>query len=45
MALSNEFKTQGEWLFRWRGVLPLFFVIPLLLAMRNYEWPFRDYFD
>ena len=45
MALSDEFQSQGEWLFRWRGYLPLLFVVLLLLALRNYSWPFADYFD
>jgi protein-S-isoprenylcysteine O-methyltransferase Ste14 len=45
MALSDEFQKQGEWLFRWRGYLPLLFIILLSIALRNYEWPFPSYLD
>ena len=45
MTLSDEFEKQGEWMFRWRGYLPLLLIFPFLIAVRGYEWPFGSYFD
>jgi protein-S-isoprenylcysteine O-methyltransferase Ste14 len=35
MALREEFERTGNWLFRWRSYLPLFLILPMLLAMRQ----------
>lgn len=32
-------------MFRWRGYLPLFFIVLVLMALRRYEWPFSNYFE
>jgi protein-S-isoprenylcysteine O-methyltransferase Ste14 len=45
MALSDEFEQQGEWLFRRRGYLPLALVFLFVIALRKYEWPFRNYVE
>lgn len=45
MALRDEFERQGEWLFRWRGYLPLLFVVLLMITLRDYKWPFHNYFS
>jgi protein-S-isoprenylcysteine O-methyltransferase Ste14 len=39
MALDDEFRKQGEWLFRWRSFLPLIFVplVGLALTQLNVE--------
>jgi hypothetical protein len=39
MALDDEFRKQGEWLFRWRSFLPLILVplIGIALAQLNVE--------
>jgi protein-S-isoprenylcysteine O-methyltransferase Ste14 len=51
MALDDEFRRQGEWLFRWRSFLPIIFVplIGIALLQLNTEkfdkWEHRwDYF-
>ena len=45
MALSDEFEMQGAWLFRWRSYLPLFCLLLIGIALHDYRWPFRSYFD
>ena len=37
MALREEFRKQGEWLFRWRSYLPLIMIGIVLLGMRDFE--------
>ena len=39
MALDDEFRKQGEWLFRWRSFLPLILVplIGIALAQLNID--------
>ncbi len=39
MALQEEFEASGNWLFRWRGQLPLILVAICLAALRQYEYP------
>lgn len=39
MALREELKKQGDWLFRWRSYLPLILIIIVLLAMSYFEYP------
>ena len=39
MALREEFKKQGNWLFRWRSYLPLIMIIIVLLGMGYFEYP------
>jgi protein-S-isoprenylcysteine O-methyltransferase Ste14 len=43
MALKNEFEQQGEWLFRWRSYVPFVFVLPFIVALYGYQWPFKNY--
>ncbi len=43
MALRQELEKQGQWLFRWRGHLPILFIALLLVALRNYHWPFASH--
>lgn len=38
MPLREELERSGNWLFRWRGYLPLVAVGIVLLAMRDYEY-------
>ena len=33
MALREELRKQGNWLFRWRSYLPLIMIVIVLLAM------------
>lgn len=35
MALREEFETSGQWLFRWRGYLPVLIVVLILLGLRG----------
>ena len=39
MALREEFENTGNWLFRWRSYLPLAMLGLLLLALRDYDYP------
>jgi protein-S-isoprenylcysteine O-methyltransferase Ste14 len=39
MALREEFKKQGNWLFRWRSYLPLIMIIIVFLGMGHFEYP------
>ena len=39
MALREEFKKQGNWLFSWRSYLPLIMIIIVLLGMGYFEYP------
>jgi protein-S-isoprenylcysteine O-methyltransferase Ste14 len=44
MALLHELRTQGNWLFRYRGTLPILILIPALLVFANEVakgWPFE----
>lgn len=43
MALREQFEASGNWLFRWRSYLPLVFFVPLLVEMRNFNWPMQSY--
>ena len=38
MALREEFERTGNWLFRWRSYLPILLILPMLLAMRHFEY-------
>lgn len=40
MGLQREFEAQGQWLFRWRGVLPFLFTPMIALAVADMHWPF-----
>lgn len=42
MALREDFEQTGNRLFRYRSYLPLFLIIPILLAMREFEWPLQS---
>jgi len=37
MALREEFEASGQWLFRWRGYLPLLIIILILLGLPGYR--------
>jgi protein-S-isoprenylcysteine O-methyltransferase Ste14 len=39
MALAEEFKQQGEWLFRWRSYLPLVLVPLMVIAYAHMDTP------
>jgi protein-S-isoprenylcysteine O-methyltransferase Ste14 len=39
MALKEEFKQSGEWLFRWRSYLPLLLIVLFLLALASFRHP------
>lgn len=39
MALKEEFRKQGNWLFRWRSYLPLIMIVMVLLGMSYFEYP------
>ena len=38
MALAEELERSGNWLFRWRGWLPLIALAVLLLDLRHYRY-------
>lgn len=38
MALREELKKQGDWLFRWRSYLPLILIVIALLGMSYFEY-------
>jgi protein-S-isoprenylcysteine O-methyltransferase Ste14 len=40
MALKEEFKKTGDWLFKWRSYLPLPLVAILMVACRNFKYPY-----
>jgi protein-S-isoprenylcysteine O-methyltransferase Ste14 len=40
MALKEEFKKSGDWLFRWRSYLPLFLIAFFLVACRDFNYPY-----
>jgi len=42
MALREEFEAGGQWLFRWRGYLPLIIVTIILLSLPGYVPLNRD---
>jgi hypothetical protein len=39
MALIEELKEQGNWIFRWPSYLPLIMIIIILLGMSYFEYP------
>ena len=39
MALKEELKKQGDWLFRWRSYLPLLMIVIIYLGMSYFEYP------
>jgi len=39
MALREELRKQGNWLFRWRSYLPLILIIIVLFGMSYFEYP------
>lgn len=39
MALREELRKQGDWLFRWRSYLPLIMIVIILLGMSYFEYP------
>ncbi len=40
MPLAEELQASGRWLFRWRGYLPLSFLVLFAVALRHYSYPF-----
>jgi len=42
MALKEEFKKRGDWLFRWRSYLPLFLLALFIVALKNFKYPYND---
>ena len=45
MALREELRKQGNWLFRWRSYLPLITVVIVLLGMSYFEYPGHSRFE
>lgn len=43
MALREELKKTGDWLFKWRSYLPLLLIGLFLIACRNYRYPYDSY--
>jgi protein-S-isoprenylcysteine O-methyltransferase Ste14 len=43
MALVEEFRKQGNWLFRWRSYLPLLFLALFAMQFGDFDWPFGSY--
>ena len=39
MPLREEFRSNGNFLFRWRSYLPLVVLVPVLAAMTHYTYP------
>ncbi len=39
MALREELRKQGNWLFRWRSYLPLIMIVIVLFGMSYFEYP------
>ena len=42
MALIEELRKQGDWIFRWRSYLPLIMIIIIFLGMSYFEYPVRS---
>jgi protein-S-isoprenylcysteine O-methyltransferase Ste14 len=42
MALRDELESDGNWLFRWRSLLPLFLIIMAVLAFRSIDYAGHD---
>jgi protein-S-isoprenylcysteine O-methyltransferase Ste14 len=42
MALREEFRKSGEWLFRWRSYLPLLLIALFLLAAAGFRHPYGN---
>jgi protein-S-isoprenylcysteine O-methyltransferase Ste14 len=40
MALAEEFRSQGNWLFRWRSYLPLLLLALVGVAVQQIQYPF-----
>ncbi len=46
MALTDQLEAQGNWLFKYRGILPLIiFLIGLFLFLRNEASPEKSFFE
>jgi protein-S-isoprenylcysteine O-methyltransferase Ste14 len=43
MALREEFKKTGDWLFRWRSYLPLLLIAIFLVALRDFQYPYGSH--
>ena len=39
MALIEELRKQGNWIFRWRSYLPLIMIVIVLLGMNYFDYP------
>jgi protein-S-isoprenylcysteine O-methyltransferase Ste14 len=43
MSLREEFRTQGNILFRFRSYLPLIFFAIIIMAIRNFKYPYASH--
>jgi protein-S-isoprenylcysteine O-methyltransferase Ste14 len=43
MTLIEEFERVGNWLFRWRGYIPLVLLILIISSLRYFSYPFGSY--
>lgn len=43
MPLNEKMKLQGNWLFRWRSYLPVFFLFLFVPAFLTYSFPMNDH--
>ena len=43
MALQDELREQGNWLFRWRSYLPLVFIVLMAAAMIHPQFPWGSF--
>lgn len=43
MPLNNRLKVQGNWLFRWRSYLPIFFLFLFVPAFLSYSFPMDNH--
>jgi len=43
MALREELEASGNWLFRWRGYLPLLLLVVVLAGFRGSHYPARNH--
>jgi protein-S-isoprenylcysteine O-methyltransferase Ste14 len=43
MTLHEEFRVQGDWLFRWRSYLPFCLISLIAIAYLQFDWPWHSY--
>jgi len=43
VTLQENMESSGTRLFRWRSFLPLLLIVPVLIAFRNFEYPYQSH--